>query len=79
MPQITARMPDSLVAELDATAKRLNRSRAEVLRQATEAYLDDHEDLRIATQRLQDPTDPVLDWDEVRRDLVGPDRERCRN
>lgn len=75
MPQVTARMPDSLVTELDAAAKRLNRSRAEVLRQATEAYLDDHEDLRIAMERLQDPTDPVLDWDEVRRELVGSDQE----
>ena len=75
MTQVTARMPDHLVAELDAAAKRLNRSRAEVLRQATEAYLDDHEDLRIAMERLQDPTDPVLDWDEVRRELVGSDQE----
>ncbi len=75
MPQITARMPESLVQELDAAARRLHRSRAEVLRQATEAYLDDHEDLRIAVERLQDPNDPVLDWDEVRRELVDPDQE----
>ena len=75
MPQITARMPEELVAELDAAAKRLNRSRAEVLRQATEAYLDDHEDLKVAMERLQDPTDPVLDWEEVRRELVGSDQE----
>jgi transposase len=68
-------MPAPLVAELDAAAQRLNRSRAEVLRQAAEAYLDDYEDLRIAVERLQDPTDPVLDWDEVRRELVGPDQK----
>lgn len=71
MPQITARMPEQLVAELDAAAQRLNRSRAEVLRQATEAYLDDHEDLWIAVERLQAPNDPVLDWEDVRRELVG--------
>lgn len=75
MPQVTARMPEDLVAQLDATARRLNRSRAEVLRQAIESYLEDHEDLRVAMERLQDPTDPVLDWDEVRRELVGPDQE----
>ena len=46
MPQITARMPEKLVSELDAAARCLNRSRAELLRQAAEAYLDDHEDLR---------------------------------
>ena len=70
MPQITARMPEQLVSELDDAARRLNRSRAEVLRQAAEAYLDDHEDLRIAVERLQDPTDPVLDWEDVRRELL---------
>lgn len=76
MPQITARMPDRLVKELDAAARSLNRSRAEVLRQAAEAYLDDYEDLRIAVERLQDPNDPVLDWEEVRRELVDPDQEQ---
>lgn len=76
MTQITARMPAALVAKLDAAARRLNRSRAEVLRQATAAYLDDHEDLRLALERLQDPSDPVLDWDEVRRELVAPDQEQ---
>ncbi|MEM6457540.1 MAG: ribbon-helix-helix protein, CopG family [Acidobacteriota bacterium] len=74
MPQITARMPSALVAELDAAAKRLNRSRADILRQAAEAYLENHEDLRIAVERIQDPADPVLDWDDVRRDLVGQDQ-----
>lgn len=75
MTQVTARMPDHLVAELDAAAKRLNRTRADILRQAAEAYLEDHDDLRVAMERLQDPTDPVLDWDDVRRELVGQDQE----
>ncbi len=75
MPKITARMPERLVSELDAAARRLSWSRAEVLRQAAEAYLDDHEDLRVALERLQDPNDPVLDWEEVRRELVGLDQE----
>ncbi len=66
MSQITARIPDQLVHELDAAARRLMRRRAQVIRQAIEAYLDDHEDLRIAQERLQDPGDPVLDWEEVR-------------
>ena len=76
MVQITARMPEQLVAELDAAARRLHRSRAEVLRQAAEAYLEDYEDLRIARQRLQDADDPILDWDEVRRELIGSDQEQ---
>jgi len=78
MPQITARVTDQLVADLDAAARRLKRPRSEVVRQAIAAYLDDHEDLRVALERLQDPSDPVLDWEEVRRELVGTDQEQRR-
>jgi hypothetical protein len=31
------------------------------------------DDLRLALERLQDPADPVLDWDEVKRDLLAAD------
>ena len=74
MTQITARIPDELVAELDQAAAHLRRSRAEVVRQAIERYLEDFDDLSRAVQRLQDPSDPVLDWDEVRDELVGSDQ-----
>lgn len=73
MSQITARLPDDLVGALDAAARELNRSRADVVRQAIERYLEDFDDLSIALERLRDPTDPVLDWDDVRRDVLGPD------
>ena len=73
MTQVSARLPDELVAHVDAAARRLNRSRAEIIRQALEYYLDDVEDLRLAVERLQDPADPVLDWDDVRRDLLAAD------
>ena len=73
MVQVTARLPDEIVARPDGAASRLNRSRAQLLRQALEYYLDDFEDLRLALERLGDPADPVLDWQEVRRDLLGHD------
>ncbi len=73
MSQITARLPDAVVAALDAAAQRLNRSRAEVVRQAIERYLDDYDDLTVAVERLRDPNDPVLDWDEVRSALLRQD------
>ena len=73
MTQITARVPDELAEALDAASTQLNRSRAEVIRQALERYLEDFSDLSVALDRLRDPSDPVLDWDEVRRDLLGPD------
>jgi RHH-type transcriptional regulator, rel operon repressor / antitoxin RelB len=60
MTQITARLPDELVAQMDEAAARLRRSRAQLVRQAIEYYLDDLEDLRIGLERLRDPADPVL-------------------
>ena len=38
-----------------------------------ERYLDDFDDLTVALERLRDPSDPVLEWDEVRHTLLGPD------
>ena len=73
MSQITARLPDSLVAALDEAAAKLRRSRAEVIRQAVERYLEDFDDLSVAVERLRDPNDPVLDWDRVRHALRDTD------
>ena len=75
MTQVTARLPDELVDKIDGAARQLNRSRAQLLRQAVEYYLDDFEDLRLALDRLSDPADPVLDWDEVKRELLDQDQE----
>jgi transposase len=73
MSQITARLPNELVEALDRAARDLHRSRADLIRQAIERYLEDFVDIAAALQRLRDPADPVLDWDEVRRDLLGQD------
>ena len=70
MSQITARVPDRLVEALDAAAVELKRSRAALVRQALERYLEDYEDLSVAIERLRDPSDPVLDWDKVRDELL---------
>lgn len=68
--QVTARIPDELLKALDAASAQLNCSRASVIRQALERYLDDHCDISEALERIQDPSDPVLDWDVVRRELL---------
>lgn len=73
MSQITARVPDALVEALDAAAAELKRSRADIVRQALERYLEDFDDLSVALERLRDPADPVLDWDQVRHELLGSD------
>ena len=73
MSQITARVPQPVVEALDAAAAQLRRSRAQVIREALERYLEDYDDLAVAVERLRDPSDPVLDWDEVKRDLLDSD------
>ncbi len=73
MAQISARLSDELVSHLDRAAHQLKRSRADIIRQAIEYYLDDIMDLRLAMERLQDPADPVLNWDEVRSELLASD------
>ena len=73
MSQITARVSQPVVEALDAAAAQLRRSRAQVIREALERYLEDYDDLSVALERLRDPSDPVLDWDDVRRDLLDSD------
>lgn len=73
MSQITARVSEELVVALDTAAKGLKRSRADIIRHALERYLEDYDDLEVALDRLRDPTDPVLDWDRVRQDLLSSD------
>ena len=71
MSQITARLPDKLVDSLDNAAAQLRRTRAEVVRQAIEYYLEDFEDISQALKALQDPADAVLDWDSVKHELFN--------
>ena len=74
MPQqVTARLPDPVVDALDTAARQLRRSRADVIRLAVEHYLEDFDDLSVAIDRLRDPSDAVLDWGKVRRELLDTD------
>lgn len=73
MNQITTRVPDDIVASLDEAATKLRRTRAEIVRQALEYYLEDFEDIARSLEAIQDPTDSVLDWEEVRRGLLRQD------
>ena len=69
MTQITARVPDELGQALNAAAAQLNSSRAEVVRVALQQFLLDLEDLALAKATADDPNDPVLDWEDVKREL----------
>ena len=69
--QVSVRLSDSVVKALDEAASHLRLSRAEVIRQAVEHYLEDFDDLSVAVARLRDPGEPVLDWDVVRREILA--------
>ncbi|PLX79363.1 MAG: CopG family transcriptional regulator [Desulfuromonas sp.] len=73
MSQITARLPDDVVAELDRAAQTLHRSRADIIRQAIETYIEDFNDISVAIDRLKDPTDDTIDWQEAKRALLAED------
>lgn len=71
MTQITAKLPESLVKDIDAAAEKLRRSRADIVRQAIEYYLADVQDLAKAVETLRDPADPIMDWEKVKRELLA--------
>jgi predicted DNA-binding protein len=70
MSQISARLPDELIAALDEAAAKLHRTLADVIRQAVEYYLDDFEDISRAVEVFRDPADPVLDWETAKHQLL---------
>ena len=73
MSQITARLPDEIVSALDQAAQSLHRSRADVIRLAIECYLEDFDDISVSIERLRDPADETVDWQEARRELLAAD------
>ena len=73
MKQTEVSIPDELVPALDAVAARLGRTRVEVVVHALESYLEDFEDISVAMERLNDPSDEILDWDEVKKILHDSD------
>lgn len=73
MSQITARLPEEMVKEIDHAAQVLHRSRADIIRKAIEMYLEDFDDLNTAIDRLRDPADRSMDWEQAKRELLTAD------
>jgi len=66
---ISIRLPDGLVAKLDAVAEDTERPRTFLIQKALEAYLDDYADLQIALDRLRDKEDEFVTVGELRKSL----------
>ncbi|MCY3859183.1 MAG: ribbon-helix-helix protein, CopG family [Gammaproteobacteria bacterium] len=71
--QVSAKLPDRTVEALDVVARKLHLSRADIICQALETYLDDFDDLAVSIDRLCDQTDLIHDWDKVRHALLNSD------
>ena len=69
MAENLAGVPKALIAAVEEAASKLEPSDARILRTALEDYLEECE----VRERLRDPTDPILDWDEVRLELLDSD------
>ena len=69
--RITFQLPPAMLDGLDSVARHLNRNRAEIIRHAIESYLEDFDDLSVASERLRNHGDPALDWDRVRGTLFN--------
>ena len=70
MVEISVWVPDSLLEALDRAAAELDTTRADLIRQALQRYVEDVQDLNLAVERLQDPADSTMDWQKVRNALL---------
>ena len=62
---VATRFSEDVLAEIDAVARELRRTRAEVIRRAVEIYLAEFADYQIALERLSDPNAPMLTTGEM--------------
>lgn len=70
MHRIKADVPDELAERLDAAARTLQRSRSSIIREALESWMEEVDDVGVCAGRLGDSSDAVLDWNDVRADLL---------
>ena len=70
MHRIKADVPDELADRLDAAARTLQRSRSSIIREALESWMEEVGDVGVCAGRLGDSSDVVLDWNDVRADLL---------
>ncbi len=69
MAEDLAGVPKALIEAVEEAASQLEPSDARILRTALEDYLEECE----VRERLRDSSDPILDWDEVRPELLDSD------
>jgi hypothetical protein len=73
MKKISTTVPDSLIDGVDRAARTLDRSRAQIFRQALESYLADLDHEVLKSLALPNPDLLLLDWDEVEQSILAAD------
>ncbi|MCL7413251.1 MAG: ribbon-helix-helix protein, CopG family, partial [ANME-2 cluster archaeon] len=66
---VSIRLPDTIINELDALTKAIDRSRTFIIRKAIETYLQEYADYQIALERLNDKDDEIISRKDMRGHL----------
>ncbi|HKB70330.1 MAG TPA: ribbon-helix-helix protein, CopG family [Thermoanaerobaculia bacterium] len=74
----SVRLPEEDAKALEKLAAATDRSKSYLVQKAVENYLAEHEDYRLALDRLHDPGDSIVSAAELRKSLAGPKTSRAR-
>lgn len=66
---ISMRMPDDLLSELDELASLLGRSRSSLIQEAVDTYVTEYNDYLVSLHRLLDKDDDIISSSELRKSL----------
>jgi len=64
---INFRIPEDLAKKLDIVSKETERNKSYIIRKALEYYLDEYVDYLIAINRLNDKSDKIISYKEMRK------------
>lgn len=64
---ISLRLPDHLADELEDIARETERSKSFHIQKAIELYLQERADLQIAMDRLKDPSESIINSQDMRK------------
>ncbi len=64
---INFRIPEDLAKKLDIVSKETDRNKSYIIRKALEYYLDEYVDYLIAINRLNDKSDKIISYKEMRK------------
>jgi len=71
---IAVRLPDELIENIDAVAKKLRRSRSWIIREVTGKYLEDVYDLESSREVLLNKDDKIISCEELKKRLKVSDK-----